>query len=131
MIVNSDEPLLRDVDLEFLASRGASLYYVPATTLALEIAGTDLSTNIAMIGTFAALTGLMTLPSLEIGLQERFGKKFVASGGTASLDEAIKRKFAKKEELLLKNMATIGKSYEVAKAWLEKQPTDEPKLVPA
>ena len=43
----------------------------------------------------------------------------MASGGTASLDEAIKKKFAKKEQLLEKNMATIRKSYELASAWAE------------
>ena len=52
-------------------------------------------------------------------LQERFGKKFVASGGTASLDEAIKKKFAKKEQLLAKNMMTITKSHEMATTWAE------------
>ena len=50
-------------------------------------------------------------------LQERFGKKFVASGGTASLDEAIKKKYAKKEMLLKANLDCITKSYELAEEW--------------
>lgn len=132
VVINSEEPLLPETAMEFLASRRATVYYVPATEMAIEIAGTELSTNMVMIGTFAGLTRLMTLPSLEVALNERFGKKFVASGGTASLDEAIKRKFAKKEELLQKNLAAITKAYEVAAAWLEeKKKAEEQKMVPA
>ena len=47
-------------------------------------------------------------------------EKFVASGGTASLDEAIKKKFAKKEMLLAKNLATVKRAYEIAGEWAEK-----------
>jgi pyruvate ferredoxin oxidoreductase gamma subunit len=57
---------------------------------------------------------------LDQALQERFGKKFVASGGTASLDEAIKKKFAKKEMLLAKNLATVKRAYELGAEWAEK-----------
>ena len=48
-------------------------------------------------------------------------RKYVASGGTATLDEAIKKKYAKKEMLLKANMDTITKSYEMATEWAEKQ----------
>jgi pyruvate ferredoxin oxidoreductase gamma subunit len=44
----------------------------------------------------------------------------VASGGTATLDEAIKKKFAKKEMLLKKNLDTVARSYEIAAEWAEK-----------
>jgi pyruvate ferredoxin oxidoreductase gamma subunit len=60
------------------------------------------------------------MEALDGALQERFGKKFVASGGTASLDEAIKKKFAKKEMLLAKNLATVKRAYEIASEWAEK-----------
>jgi len=46
--------------------------------------------------------------------------EFVASGGTASLDEAIKKKFAKKEMLLAKNLATVKAAYDIASEWAEK-----------
>ena len=59
------------------------------------------------------------MEALDLALQERFGKKFVASGGTASLDEAIKKKFAKKEMLLAKNLATVKRAYEIASEWAE------------
>ena len=38
----------------------------------------------------------------------------------ASLDEAIKKKFAKKEMLLAKNLATVKRAYEIASEWAEK-----------
>ena len=37
------------------------------------------------------------------------------------VDEAIKKKYAKKEMLLKANMDTITKSYEMATEWAEKQ----------
>jgi len=96
-----------------------AVYTFDGTSLALEIAGTELASNMAMIGAVTGISKVVTLEALDGALQERFGKKFVASGGTASLDEAIKKKFAKKEQLLAKNMATIQKSYELAVAWAE------------
>jgi pyruvate ferredoxin oxidoreductase gamma subunit len=36
------------------------------------------------------------------------------------LDEAIKKKFAKKEMLLAKNLATVKRAYEIASEWAEK-----------
>jgi len=73
-----------------------------------------------MIGSVAGITKCVTLEGLEGALQERFGKKFVASGGTATLDEAIKKKFAKKEMLLKKNMDTVVRAYEIGREWAEK-----------
>lgn len=121
VIINSNSDLLSEEDKEFLSSINVAVYTFDATSLALEIAGTELSTNMAMIGAVAGITKVVSLDSLDGALQERFGKKFVASGGTASLDEAIKKKFAKKEQLLQKNMSTIRKSYELASAWAESQ----------
>ncbi|HHZ82965.1 MAG TPA: ferredoxin oxidoreductase, partial [Nitrospirales bacterium] len=39
------------------------------------------------------------------------------SGGTATLDEAIKKKFAKKEQLLSKNLAVVDYAYKAAGTW--------------
>lgn len=120
LIINSNGDLLTDEDREFLGSLNVSVYTFDGTNLALEVAGTELSTNMAMIGAVAGITNVVSLEGLDGALQERFGKKFVASGGTASLDEAIKKKFAKKEQLLAKNNMTIKKSHELAVAWAEK-----------
>ena len=121
VIINSNAELLSDADKEYLASLNVAVYTFDGTVLALEVAGTELSSNMAMIGAVTGITRVVTLEALDLAIQERFGKKFVASGGTASLDEAIKKKFAKKEQLLQKNMDTIRKSYEIASAWAESQ----------
>jgi len=61
------------------------------------------------------LTKLVTEDDIEKAVRERFlGNSFVASGGTASLDSAIEKKFKKKEELLAKNMEVINKTFELA-----------------
>jgi pyruvate ferredoxin oxidoreductase gamma subunit len=98
------------------------VYYVPATNRALEIAGTELATNMGMLGALAGLTHVVTMEGLDKALQDRFGKKYVASGGTATLDEAIKKKFAKKEMLLQKNLDTIQLAYDQAMAFSAKNP---------
>ncbi|MBI4388860.1 MAG: 2-oxoacid:acceptor oxidoreductase family protein [Nitrospinae bacterium] len=117
VIVNSASDLLNEEDHERLDKLGVSVYTFDGISLALEIGGTELSTNMAMIGAVAGITNVVSLDALDKALQERFGKRYVASGGTATLDEAIKKKYAKKEMLLKKNMDTIVKSYEMAKAW--------------
>ncbi len=120
VIINSDMPLLSDEDVTRLRDLNVAVFYVAGTKLALEVAGTELSTNMTMIGSAAGITKCVSLKALDGALQERFGKKFVASGGTATLDEAIKKKFAKKEMLLKKNLDTVIRSYEIASEWAEK-----------
>ncbi|MCH8207692.1 MAG: 2-oxoacid:acceptor oxidoreductase family protein [Nitrospinae bacterium] len=119
IIINSPSDLLNDEDKEFLDGRNISDYTFDATKLAMEIGGTELSTNMAMIGAVTGITDVVTLDSMDKAVDDRFGKRYVASGGTATLDEAIKKKYAKKEQLLQKNKATIHKSYEMAKEWAE------------
>lgn len=120
VIINSDVPLLSDEDVERLNNLNVSVFYIKGTQIALEIAGTELSTNMTMIGSAAGITQCVSMNALDLALQERFGKKFVASGGTATLDEAIKKKFAKKEMLLAKNLATVKRAYEMGAEWAEK-----------
>ena len=43
----------------------------------------------AMLGACAGVTKIVSLKALDGALQDRFGKRYVASGGTATLDEAI------------------------------------------
>lgn len=121
LIINSNADLLTDEDKAHLADLNVAVYTFDATHLALEVAGTELSSNMGLIGAVSGITKVVSLESLDLALQDRFGKKYVASGGTATLDEAIKKKFAKKELLLQKNMATIRKSYEIASVWAESE----------
>ncbi len=119
IIINTTVDLLTEEDHQRLEANNNTVYHCDATGMALEIGGTELSTNMAMIGACAGLTNVLGLESMEAALQERFGKKYVASGGTASLDEAIKKKYAKKEMLLKANMETIVESYGRARKWAE------------
>ncbi len=119
VIINSNADLLSPEDLETLAKDNISIYTFDATHIAMEVAGTELASNMALIGAVSGITKAVSLDALDKALQDRFGKKYVASGGTATLDEAIKKKFAKKEHLLKKNLDTILKSYELASAWAE------------
>tara|TARA_B100000686_G_C16751150_1_gene952566 strand:- start:1198 stop:1869 length:672 start_codon:yes stop_codon:yes gene_type:complete len=117
IIINTNVDLLSDEDHKMLDAKNVTVFNHDATSLALEIGKTELSTNMAMIGACAGATKVVSLKALDGALQERFGKKFVASGGTASLDEAIKKKYAKKEMLLKANLECITKSYELAAEW--------------
>ena len=119
VIINSPSDLLTGEDKRFLDERHVSDYTFDATKLAMEIGGTELSTNMAMIGAVTGITDVVTMECMDKAVDDRFGKRYVASGGTATLDEAIKKKYAKKEHLLQKNKATIHKSYEMAKEWAE------------
>ncbi len=119
VIINTPVDLLSKEDHKRLDDLNVAVFNCDATKLALEIGGTELSTNMAMIGACVGVTRVVSMESLDLALQERFGKRYVASGGTATLDEAIKKKYAKKEMLLKKNMETIVKSYELATAWSE------------
>lgn len=107
LIINSDAPLLLKRDeTEKLESLNAKIFYIPATATALNIGGTDLSTNIAMIGALLEVTNIVSLESFRDSLAERFdGGKFVASATTAALDDVIKSKYEKIELLIEKNMA--------------------------
>ncbi len=117
LIINSNAELLTDDQRQELSDINISVYTFDATELAVEIAGTELSTNMALIGAVCGISKVVSMEAMDGAIKERFGKKYVASGGTATLDEAIKKKFAKKEQLLKKNMDTIIKSYELAEAW--------------
>ena len=123
IIINDDIELLTEEEKEDLAKKKITVYYVPATKIALELSGTELATNMGMLGALAGLTHAVTMDGLDKALQDRFGKKYVASGGTATLDEAIKKKFAKKEMLLQKNLETIRRTFDEAEAFAKKNPT--------
>jgi len=115
VIINTSIDVLNDEDMEVLKKINAKVVQFDATELAIKIAGTELATNMAMMGMLLGLTGLVTEDDIEKAVRERFlGNSFVASGGTASLDSAIEKKFKKKEDLLAKNMEVINKTFELA-----------------
>jgi pyruvate ferredoxin oxidoreductase gamma subunit len=121
IIINAEEDLLTDRDKEFLESLNVKVFNFSATKFAIDIAGTELATNMAMIGAFFGITQIAGMDSIEEGIKARFLKKFVASGGTMSLDSAIERKFKKKLELIEKNINTAKAAYELANRWAKDQ----------
>lgn len=115
VIINTDTDVLQPEDIKVLTELNAKVVQFNATELAMKIAGTELATNMAMMGMVLGITKLVNEEQIESAVRERFlGKSFVASGGTAALDSAIEKKFKKKEELLAKNMEVINKTFEMA-----------------
>lgn len=115
VIINTDVDVLDTEDIKVLTRLNAKVIQFNATELALQIAGTELATNMAMMGMVLGITKLVTEDNIEKAVRERFlGSSFVASGGTASLDSAIEKKFKKKEELLAKNMEVINATFKLA-----------------
>ncbi len=124
IIINTEEDLLTESDHRYLESMNVKVFNFAATKLAQEIAGTELATNMAMLGAFFGATQIVGMDSIEEGIKARFLKKFVASGGTATLDSAIERKFKKKLELIEKNISTARAAYELAQEWAKEQGMD-------
>ena len=115
-LINHDGPMRLEPDQDReLKEINARLFYLPATTLSLDVAGIDLATNMAMIGAMGAITGLTNMDALAQAVKDRFlGKGFVVSGGTAALDSVVERKFKKKQELIDKNLAVVKAAWDYA-----------------
>lgn len=117
VIINTAHDVLEEDDIKVLKDLNAKVVQFDATELAMKIAGTELATNMAMMGMLLGITKLVNEDNIEQAVRERFlGNSFVASGGTAALDSAIEKKYKKKEELLAKNMEVINKTFELAAA---------------
>ncbi len=115
VIINTGHDVLTEEDLKVLKDLNTKVIQFDATALAMKIAGTELATNMAMMGMLLGLTKLVTTADIEKAVRERFlGNSFVASGGTAALDSAIEKKFKKKEQLLAANMDVINSTFEMA-----------------
>ncbi|MBL1243776.1 MAG: 2-oxoacid:acceptor oxidoreductase family protein [Sulfurimonas sp.] len=115
IIINTDFDVLTEDDTKVLNDLNATVVQFDATALAMKIAGTELATNMAMMGMVLGLTKLVTTKHIEAAVRERFlGNSFVASGGTAALDSAIEKKFKKKEQLLEANMNVINETFKMA-----------------
>ncbi len=124
VIINTDVDVLTDEDKKVLDDLNTQIVMYNATGLAMDIAGTELATNMAMLGFFFGITKLVSFEHIEQAVRERFlGNTFVASGGTASLDSAIEKKFKRKVELLEKNMQVIKKSFKIVEeqGWTEEK----------
>ncbi|MCL0091475.1 2-oxoacid:acceptor oxidoreductase family protein [Dehalococcoidales bacterium] len=115
LIINADSRLLSEKDTHRLAELDTKIVYIPAYQIAQDVAGTELATNMALLGGLVGVTDIVTLEGLEEAIGERFGGKFIASATTAALDDVLKRKYAKVQELLGKNMAAIKTTYELVK----------------
>ncbi|MBS4026333.1 MAG: 2-oxoacid:acceptor oxidoreductase family protein [Clostridia bacterium] len=116
VIINSNDPILSHEELEGLERLEATIYYVPATQLAVEYAGTELATNMTMLGALCGLVDLFDLEQVIESVAERFtGKtKFIASGTTAALDEVLKSKYDQVSQLIDQNTGAIKAAYEAA-----------------
>ncbi|MDW8066889.1 MAG: 2-oxoacid:acceptor oxidoreductase family protein, partial [Aquificaceae bacterium] len=124
VIINTDVDIIPEEDWKILNDLNTRVIMLPATKIALDIAGTELATNMAMIGLFFGITRLVGFEHIEQAVRERFlGNTFVASGGTTALDSAIEKKFKKKMELLEKNMQVIREAFKIAedKGWVEEE----------
>jgi len=118
ILINSATPIIPEKELAALEKMNARIAYVPASRLAVEFTGSDLATNMTMLGALCGLNNnLVDLDSLLAAVEERFsGKgKIIASGTTAALDEALKSKFEKTAAIIEKNRTAISKAYEYAK----------------
>jgi pyruvate ferredoxin oxidoreductase gamma subunit len=85
-----------------------------------------------MVGAISGITGLTTREAVAQAVKERFlGKGFVVSGGTASLDSVVERKFKHKQELLEKNIAAVNAAWDYAEAHNWQMGKQAAKEVPA
>lgn len=113
VIINSSQPILSDEEKEGLDKLGTSVFYIPASELAKEHAGTELATNMAMLGVLCGFVHFVSLQEVLTAMEDRFsGKtKIIASGTTGALDEALKNKFDKVSFMIEKYINVITKAY--------------------
>jgi pyruvate ferredoxin oxidoreductase gamma subunit len=95
IIINSEEDLLTEEDKEYLEGLEVKVLNFNATKFAIDIAGTELSTNMAMLGALFGAIGGVGVEAIEEGIKSRFLKKFVASGGTCVLGLCLGKKVQK------------------------------------
>lgn len=119
VIINSETQILSDKEAQGLKDLNATVVNIPATSLAVEFAGTELATNMTMLGALCGFVDLVHLDEVIKAIEERFSGKrtFVASGTTAVLDEVLKSKYDKVASLIEKNSQAITKAYEYSQKW--------------
>ena len=114
LIINSaNKELIPGHDTSKLRELKTKVIYISASKIATEVAGTELATNMVMLGALIGVTDVVALSSMKEAIAERFGgkTKFIASGTTAALDDVLKRKYAKAAQLIEKNMEAIHIAY--------------------
>jgi pyruvate ferredoxin oxidoreductase gamma subunit len=114
ILVNSKKVLtFTEDENQRLKDLNVKVYFIPATDIAREVGGTELATNIAMLGGLLGATEVVSLKAMEEALLERFGgkAKFVASATTAVLDEAIRKQYDKVEKLISSNLKVLTETY--------------------
>lgn len=119
ILVNSDKPLeFSDEETKRLQDLNVRVHFFPATDAARELAGTELATNVAMLGALLGITEIVSFDAVDASLRERFGgkAKFVASGTTAVLDDAVKKQYGKIEKLIEANTKVLTETYRRAAA---------------
>lgn len=118
LLINGSKGLLSKHDISQLRELNANIVYVSASKIAAEVAGTELATNMVMLGALLGVTDVVTLKSMERAIAERFGGKgkFIASATTAALDDVLKRRFTKAAQLVEKNMEAIRVAYASVKS---------------
>ncbi len=119
IIVNSEKEIEFSEDEKArLKELNARVFFIPATDIAREVGGTELSTNIVMLGALLGITNIVNMETMQESLKERFGGKvkFVASGTTAALDDAIKKQYDKVEKLITANINVLTEAYKRAAA---------------
>ena len=117
VIINSDKDLLSDADKKTLDDLNVKVLTKDFTQFAIDMAGTELATNMAMLGALFGALGTVSKPAIEEGIKDRFHKKYTASGVTATLDSVIEKKFKKKQELIQKNVETASGAFDLTSAW--------------
>jgi len=117
IIINSDIELLTDTDKKILDDLNVKVLTKDFTQFAIDQAGTELATNMAMLGALFGALGTVSKPAIEEGIKDRFLKKYTASGGTATLDSVIEKKFKKKMDLIQKNLDTASAAFDLTEAW--------------
>ncbi|HHS91850.1 MAG TPA: ferredoxin oxidoreductase, partial [Campylobacterales bacterium] len=117
LIINSDHDLLTEEDYRVLGEKNVKVLTKDFTQFAIDIAGTELATNMAMLGALFGALGTVSKPAIEEGIKDRFLKKYTASGGTATLDSVIEKKFKKKMDLIQKNLETASAAFDLTAEW--------------
>lgn len=122
IMINSDRPIdFTDEDIEEMEKLNARIRYLPASKMAMDIAKTELATNMAMVGGMLGMIKIVGTESIKESVIDRFTGGIVTSGGTASLDSAIEKKFKKKMDLIDANMEVVMAAYQYAtdEGWVD------------
>lgn len=122
ILVNSKKALtFTEDETQRLKDLNVKVYFIPATEIAREVGGTELASNISMLGGLLGVIEVVSLKAMEEALLERFGgkAKFVASGTTAVLDDAIRKQYDKVEKLTASNLKVLTETYNRASALIK------------